>query len=83
MVWRGAKRDGREHVIPDALVFFGPTVEDAVSFSEVLASYDEYFTFVRSAETSWIARRVEHLEHVAVFLSVATRLDPKIAAWWC
>ena len=39
-------------------------MEDAVSFEAVLASYDEYFTFVRRAETSWIARRVEHLEHV-------------------
>ena len=57
-------------------------MEEAVSFEEVLASYDKYFTFVRRAETSWIARRVEHLEHVAVFLSVATKLYPKIATWW-
>ena len=52
-----------------------------------LASYDEYFPLVRRAETSWIARRVEHLEHVAVFLSVAPKLYPrnihnKIATWW-
>ena len=57
-------------------------MEDAVSFKEVPASYDEYFTLVRRAETSWIARQVEHLERVAVFLNVATKLYPKIATWW-
>ena len=36
------KSDGREHVIPDGLVYSGPDGEDAVSFKEVLASYDEY-----------------------------------------
>ena len=85
--FKGAKRDGREQVTPDALVFSGPTVEDAVSFQEVPTSYDEYFPLVRRAETSWIARRVEHLEHVAVFLNVATKLYPRnirdqIATWW-
>ena len=57
-------------------------VEDAVSFKEVPASYDENFTLDRRVETSWIARRVEHLEHVAVFFNVATKFYPKIATWW-
>ena len=52
-------------------------MEEAVSFKEVPASYDEYFTLVRRAETSWIARQVEHLERVVVFLNVATKLYPR------
>ena len=69
MTYKDAKRDGREHVIRDGLVYSGP---DGGSFKEVLASFDEYFTFVTRAETSWTGRRFEfeRLERVAVFLNV-------------
>ena len=69
MVQKSVKRDGHEHVIPDELVFSRPTGEEAVSFKKVPASYEEYFTLVRRAETSWIARQVEHLGRVAVCVS--------------
>ena len=52
-------------------------MEDAVSFREVLAPYDEYFTFVRRAETSWIARRVAHLERVCCVSHCGNEIGPK------
>ena len=51
-------------------------MEDAVSFQEVPASYDEYFTFVRSAETAWTARRVEHLERVCCVSQCGNEVVP-------
>ena len=87
--FKGAKRDGREHVIPDALVFSGPHSGGRTQFqgSSFLLRTMSISHFVRRVETLWVARRVEHLKHVAVFLNVATKLYPRnirdqIATWW-